>query len=265
MAQAEGVERTMTRILVAIGDQSQGEDFMAALLPKGFEVYIVDSLNALKTVGETRRPNLLILDYDAPEYGGMIGLEKLHQSNWLRTGRIVLFSHESGLDFVRMTMRLGVVGYLYKPVSMREIWEKLETIVSNSAKGQLRREFVRVKPAPLEPCRVELFTGPEGSGIGGELLDISLGGIAFRLHNPQRIEEIGIGQSYSRMELSLPDEPKVQVGVVAVIARGDTAAFKFNSLTEDALRTLCRYIHTRLMDENGNSHSDSKAALLKLV
>ncbi len=256
----------MTRILVAVGDRSQGEDFMAALLPKGLEVYIVDSLVSLKTIGQMRRPDLVIVDYDAGEYGGLAGLEQLRQIDWLRTGRLVVYSRESGLDFVRMTMRLGVVGYLHKPVSVQEIWEKLETIVSNTAGGGQRREFVRVKPAPLETSRVELFTGPSGAGIGGELLDISLGGVAFKLHNPQRIGEIGMGQAYPRMELSLLDEPKVQVGVVAVIARGNTAAFKFNSLTEDALRTLCRYIHTRLMDTQSDEElPDTRDALMKLV
>jgi len=259
-------ESKVTRILVAVGDKEQGEDFMAALLPKGFEVYIVDTLVSLRSIGQMRKPDLVIIDFDAAEYGGLSGLEGLRQLDWMRLSRLVVYSRESGLDFVRMTMRLGVVGYLHKPVSMHEIWEKLETIVSNTSGGGQRREYVRVKPAPLETSRVELFTGPAGAGIGGELLDISLGGVAYKLHNPQRIGEITMGQSYSRMELSLMDEPKVQVGVVAVIARGNTAAFKFNALTEEALRTLCRYIHSRLMDtDTDEDQPDSKEKLMKMV
>ena len=169
-------ESNVTRILVAVGDRGQGEDFMAALLPKGLEVYIVDSQVSLRNIGQMRRPELVIVDYDAGEYGGLAGLEELRQLEWVRLARLVVYSRESGLDFVRMTMRLGVVGYLHKPVSMQEIWEKLEAIVSNTSGGGQRREFVRVKPAPLETSRVELFTGPAGAGIGGELLDISLGG-----------------------------------------------------------------------------------------
>jgi CheY-like chemotaxis protein len=239
---------------------------MAALLPKGMEVYILDELSALQTIGEMRKPDVVIVDFDAPAYGGLAGIEKLRELDWLRTARLVLYSYESGLDFVRTTMSLGVVGYLPKPISTQEIWDKLESIISNTAGGGQRREFVRVKPAPMETSRVELFIGMDGAGVGGELLDISLGGVAYKLHNPQRISEISMGQAYPRLELSLKDEPTVQVGVLAVIARGGTAAFKFTALTEEAMRTLCRYIHSRLMDASAEEESqDSQERLMKLV
>ena len=241
---------------------------MTALLPRGLEVYIVDTRKALLEIAAQRHPDLLIIDYDEPEYGGLDGLAALRSQASIHGVRLVLFSRESGLDFVKATMRLGVVGYLPKPIAVVEIVEKLEHIIINTTGGGQRREYVRVKPGPHEKVAVELFLGPNNGGIGGVLLDISLGGIAYRLSTPKRITDIAIGEVYPRLELSLPDEPLVQVGVVAVLARSDTAAFKFNSISEDALRTLCRYIHGRLMDsgnDDGQDSQDERDRLLQLT
>ena len=255
----------MARVLVAVGSREHGEDFMAALLPRGLEVYIVDNRKALLEICRLRHPDLLIIDYDEEEYGGLEGLAAIRGDGACHGVRLVLYSRESGLDFVRATMRLGVVGYIPKPVGVAEIVEKLEHIIVSTTGGGQRREYVRVKPAPRENSRVELFLDTNNAGIGGILLDISLGGVAFRLSSPRRVSEIAIGETYPRFELSLPGESLIRVAVVAVLARNDTAAFKFNSVSEEALRALCRYIHGRLIDSDHDEGLDEQARLMQLT
>jgi len=235
-------------IVAALESGDTGDEFISALLPKGFEVYVVNSKESLLKIANSRKPDLLIIDYDAPEYSKIAGLEEIRSNPDLRTCRIVLFSTESGLDFVKATMRFGVVGYLPKPINMEEIEERIAQIITSSTGGGKRREFVRVKPASLETLDVELFLSSGSASIGGEVMDISIGGVACRLRNPKRAAEIENGRLYPRMDIALSREQRIQVGVIPVIARGDTVAFRISQLNEYALRLLCKYIHRRLLE-----------------
>jgi len=236
---------------VALDPYETGDDFVSALLPQGFEVYVIKSKESLLKTAYVHNPDLVIIDYDSSEYTGLASLEELRNDPKLRPARLVLFSTESGLDFVKTTMRFGVVGFLPKPISQDEIRERLGQIISGSTGGGKRREFVRVKPAPSETVDCELFLDEVSAGIGGSVMDISIGGVACRLRNPKRAVEIVIGQTYPRMDIALSRDERVRVGVTAVIARGDTVAFRITQMEDDALRSLCRYIHKRLVEGDG--------------
>jgi CheY-like chemotaxis protein len=251
-------------IITALDIADSGDEFISPLMPKGFEVYVVHSNETLLKIIRSHPPDLMIVDYDNPEYNKSAGLEELRSMPEMRTCRIVLFSTESGLDFVKATMRFGVVGYLPKPISMEEIEERLGQIISSSTGGGKRREFVRVKPAALETLDFELFLGSESASIGGEIMDISIGGVACRLRNAKRAAEIENGRMYPRMEIALSRDQRIQVGVIPVIARGDTVAFRITQLNEESLRLLCKYIHKRLIeDEEDNSPNRDK--LMKVL
>lgn len=251
----------MTKILVAIGDKNYAEDFMMALLPRGYEVYIVEKQGSLFEIARQRKPDVIVFDADIEEYQGIQGLKSIRQDPATRSSSLIVFSKDSSLEFVKSTMKLGAVGYLYKPIAVDELEEKLSRMLDGIQNIDKRREFVRVKPAPLEDSRVEVFV-PGHEGISGDLLDISLGGIAFRLNNPNRIGEITIGQVYQNIRLDLAYEESIEVPGAAVLARGDMAAFKFRGIKDSALRILCHYIHERLMSSNKD---DPGAYLLQKV
>ena len=238
----------MACILVALDTDDTGDDFVSALLPQGFEVYVLHSKAAVIKTAYLHAPDLLIIDYDSREYSGLSGLEEMRNDPKLRPARIVLFSTESGLDFVKATMRFGVVGYLPKPIAQAEIRERLGQIITSSTGGGKRREFVRVKPDPSDMVDFELFLDDIHAGIGGTVMDISIGGVACRLRNPKRASEIVMGMPYPRMDIAISRDERIQVGVTAVIARGDTVAFRISDIEDVALRSLCRYIHRRLID-----------------
>ena len=241
----------MACILVALDPHEPGDDFVSALLPQGFEVYVIHSKEGIQKTGYAHPPDLLIIDYDCPVFETLSGLEEIRNDPKLRPARIVLFSTESGIDFVKATMRFGVVGYLPKPISQAEIRERLGQIITSSTGGGKRREFVRVKPAPTENVDCELFVDNASAGIGGTVMDISIGGVACRLRNPKRASEIIMERMYPRMDIALTRDERIRIGVTAVIARGDTVAFRISNITDDASRVLCRYIHQRLVEGDG--------------
>jgi len=251
----------MTRILVAIGETKHAEDFMTILLPRGFEVYIVEKKTELFDIARQRTPDVIIFDSDVEEYQKLVGLQEIRKDPSLGRAHIILLSKESGLDFVKTTMKLGVVGYLYKPISSEQLEEQVLKLLETITINDNRREYVRVKPASFENSRAELFiSGSEG--ISGDVLDISLGGVALRLSNGMRLSEIQIGILYDNMRLSLEGMPLIQVSCTAVLAKGDVVAFKFSKLNDTPLKVLCRYIHNKLMNMDTD---DPSSKYMKMV
>jgi hypothetical protein len=88
--------------------------------------------------------------------------------------------------------------------------------------------------------------------------------VACRLRNPKRAVEIENGRLYPRMDIALSREQRIQVGVIPVIARGDTVAFRITQLNEDALRLLCKYIHRRPLDDEENN-TPGREKLMKVL
>jgi CheY-like chemotaxis protein len=252
----------MAKIMVAVGETENAELFMMALLPKGHEVYIVEKYPALLLISRQRQPDLIVVDTDVPEFKGIEGLRELRRDPSLAACKAVIFSHDSGLDFVKATMKLGVVGYLYKPTSAGEIREQMDRIIETISIGHSRREFVRVKPARGEKSMVEVFVDREKS-VSGSLLDISLGGIAIRLNNPERAGLLESGRQYEKLRLYLEGLTSTELGAEAVVVRGDTAAFRFRGMGDEALRVLCRYIHQRLL--GADEKSGGQERMLNMV
>lgn len=252
----------MLRILVALGDAEYAEDFMMALLPRGYEVYIVERHETLLQLAEKYTPHVVIFDADAEIHNKIDGLTELRSVPALKQSHFIVFSRESGLEFVKATMKLGAIGYLFKPISQDMLRDQLtknlaqvESMVAN------RREFVRVKPGPFEKTGVELAI-PGEQAISGVILDISLGGVAFRLARPERIRSITIGKTYHDLHLSMEHVGTIATAGVAVLARGDSAAFQFTGLNDAALKALCRYIHSKLVM---TAPEDPHAQYMKLV
>ena len=226
---------------------------MMSLLPRGYEVYIVEGHDVLMKIAEEHEPHVIIYDTDAQTFGGVEGLRALKQQPSVRSSHYIAFSRESGLDFVRHTMKIGVSGYIYKPITLDSLKEQLYRMLDEvEQRTANRREFVRVKPYPLEKATLELDI-PGGESVSGNILDISLGGVAFRLVRPERIGSIARGQLYSSMRIFLDDHGEITLEAVAVLARGDSAAFQFKRMDEESLKVLCRYIHDKLVKEGPDS------------
>jgi len=248
---------SLLRILVALKkDEAYAENFMMALLPRGYEVYIVEGHDVLLKIAEEHHPQVIVFDSDAESFGGIEGLRALKQVPAAKAAYYIIFSKMSGLEFVKTTMKIGVSGYLYKPITaegLREhLYRMLEEVEQRTGNW---REFVRVKPYPFEEATLELDI-PGVESISGEILDISLGGVAFRLARPERIGAIIGGQTYSSMRISLDEHGSVSLAATAVLARGNSAAFQFSRIDEDSLRVLCRYIHEKLIRRSSDRPQD---------
>ncbi|MCK5268132.1 MAG: response regulator [Spirochaetes bacterium] len=238
------------KILVAIGNAKYAEYFMMSLLPKGYEVYIVEKHASFFDIAREKHPDLIVFDSDVPEYRGLDGLRDLREDKTIPDVQVIVFSKQSGLDFVKATMKLGVVGFIYKPISGKELEIKMDHLLTTVHSGDNQRRYVRIKPRPFDNAKIELFI-PGSESISGDIKDISLGGMAVQLINFDRINEITKGKMYDRIKMSLDNE-EIFLPAEAVLVKGGIIAFKFKDIAEVELKTMCYYIHDKLIHYKGD-------------
>lgn len=73
---------------------------------------------------EEKRPDIMFLDLDMPDIGGMSVLRSLKQKD--PSAFIVIVSGESKIDNVKEALKLGAKGFVVKPYSMQKIVAMLE-------------------------------------------------------------------------------------------------------------------------------------------
>lgn len=73
---------------------------------------------------EEKRPDIMFLDLDMPDIGGMTALRSLKQKD--PSAFIVIVSGESKIENVKEALKLGAKGFVVKPYSMQKIIAMLD-------------------------------------------------------------------------------------------------------------------------------------------
>ena len=85
-----------------------------------------DAANAKEGIKkyEDKRPDIMFLDLDMPDIGGMTVLRSIKQKD--PSAFIVIVSGESKIDNVKEALKLGAKGFVVKPYSMQKIIAMLD-------------------------------------------------------------------------------------------------------------------------------------------
>src|ERR1700736_5459242 len=178
------------RILVVDDEPSISKYLQTLLEVDGFEVAAVSSgKEALERIGNTERPDFVILDVLMPEMDGLETLRQLMQVD--RTLNVIMLSCSNEVTTVVEAIRLGALDYLTKPFEKPELDAAL---LKSRQKQELRSEnqalreyceqltedlsFLAASPQMLKirqqilqiaPVDVPVFISGE-SGVGKEVV-----------------------------------------------------------------------------------------------
>ena len=120
------------RILVVDDDRDIRETIVDALESAGYDVIsAVDGVDALERLRrEEQRPSLILLDLMMPRMNGMELWEELARvKTWARIPIVVVSADAQGRAHAAT---MGAVGYLRKPMGLRELFS---TVAQAVAKG----------------------------------------------------------------------------------------------------------------------------------
>lgn len=97
-----------------------------------------DGVEALQLIDE-HDIGLVILDVDMPEVDGVEVLEAIRASEEVKTTPVIVISRERREEVVARLLRLGVSGYLLKPIRTEKLLGALESLKDRLARRRPRR------------------------------------------------------------------------------------------------------------------------------
>src|SRR3984893_5812298 len=177
--------------ILVVDDEPSIRKYLQTLLEvDGFEVAAVSSgKEALERIGNTERPDYIVLDVLMPEMDGIETLQQLMQID--RTLNVIMLSCSNEVTTVVEAIRLGALDYLTKPFekpeldaaflkcrqkqqlrsenqALREYCETLTEDISFLASSQ---QMIKIRQQILQiaPVDVPVFISGE-SGVGKEVV-----------------------------------------------------------------------------------------------
>ena len=151
-----------------IVDDSRTARLTVADAFQGFECELLEARNAIEGLATARRekPDLVLLDIDAPGTNGFEMLARFQSDAVLRNTPVTVLSSDASRQVVMKVARLGVKDYLVKPFTEATLVDRVGRIVNLPAKGETApvRRFedpisilvVDDKPAILEQIKQAL-------------------------------------------------------------------------------------------------------------
>lgn len=123
------------KILVVDDDPDIRETIVDALAGEGYDVIsAVDGLDALELLrNQEQSPSLILLDLMMPRMNGMeLWKEIAHVETWARIPIVVVSANAQGRAHAAT---MSAVGYLRKPMQLRELFSAVAQFVAKGAKG----------------------------------------------------------------------------------------------------------------------------------
>ena len=125
----EAVEMSLVRILL-VDDFSLWQDFVRTCFKERSDVHILGiASNALEAIqkAEDLQPDLILLDIDLPDMGGIEAAERIRQL--VPKIKIVFLTGHSDPEFVREAFRAGADGYILKWDAAKELVVGTESVL----------------------------------------------------------------------------------------------------------------------------------------
>jgi DNA-binding response OmpR family regulator len=232
--------------LVVEGSAAVRESLCYVLLSLGVKALPVsgrsEALEALR--GQTEVTGAIV-DIDTREAQGQELIRELRESEAGRGIKIVVHTVQSSRVLVVRMMELGVVGYLLKPYNEKEIYAKLKNVLERCQAQDYQRRHIRVKPDPDELLRLHFKLQGLAGLIAGRIVDISVGGVAVELFNPQAEGVLKPGTQVPRIQFTLSRKQFAPPGKV-VLCKERLLALRFDFLTVAEKTALARYVFKRI-------------------
>lgn len=125
----------MARIIIVEDDDIAGEIARDALMAAGHAVGLLANGKEALSVIKARRPELVILDCNLPDLGGVSILREMRKSVDLFDTRVLMLTGRRGEGDVAIAMYEGANDYMKKPFDADELVFRVE-------------ELLKARPAP---------------------------------------------------------------------------------------------------------------------
>ena len=232
--------------LVLDASEKIRESMCYVLLSFGIKALPVSSRQAaLDSLKDNPGVDGAIIDVDSQEAQGRELVNDLKSSPQTQAIKIIVHTVQSHKEFVIRLVEQGVLGYLLKPYDEAEIFPKLKKILAKLESHDSQRRHIRVQPDPEELLRVHFHIPGHKGLVSGEILDISVGGMALELINPPPPDQQRQGSHIAKIRFTLSTRQFTPPGIV-MLRKATFLALRFQELADKEKAHLARYIFKRI-------------------
>ncbi len=119
--------------ILIVDDDKHMRLMMAVQLKKALNVDCIEAENGKEAIAKmlVEKPDLVLLDVYMPEMNGIQVLNKIRSSSIraLKEIPVIMLTGASDKPKVMQILKMGVSGYIVKPVNSREAVEKVENVL----------------------------------------------------------------------------------------------------------------------------------------
>lgn len=128
------ITREQLRILVVDDQESMRQLVCASLRGLGI-THVHTAENGVKALAQlrARSVDLVLLDAEMPQMNGIETLTAIRGDESLRKLKVIMVTGRADVDFVQRTARLGIDGYVVKPVSTAALASRIDVALRKSA------------------------------------------------------------------------------------------------------------------------------------
>jgi two-component system, chemotaxis family, chemotaxis protein CheY len=126
----------MKQVWIVDDDQEMSHAMSMMLKLLDFQTTcFLNARNAVQSLQAGKRPDMMVLDINMPEFSGLDLLEFLRRSPEWENLPIIMLSSEAADAMVDEAMALGADSYVMKPTTLEELEKAIELAFKKHQKG----------------------------------------------------------------------------------------------------------------------------------
>ncbi|HEX4942843.1 MAG TPA: response regulator [Usitatibacteraceae bacterium] len=127
------VGSSSNQVIMIVDDDEPTAELAALVLRKaGYRTVVaLGARDAARLMSRLGAPELLLLDVEMPEMGGLEFLARIRRHKRLSTTPVVLFTAHSSQDDIMRGLQAGADGYIAKPIAASALVSAVETVLGH--------------------------------------------------------------------------------------------------------------------------------------
>ncbi|MFL7871964.1 MAG: PleD family two-component system response regulator [Anaerolineales bacterium] len=126
----------MKQVWIVDDDQEMSNAMSMMLKLLDFQATcFINARNAVQSLQTSKRPDMMVLDINMPEFSGLDLLEFLRREPKWENMPIVMLSSEAADATVDKAMNLGADSYVMKPTTLEELEKAIDLAFKKHQKG----------------------------------------------------------------------------------------------------------------------------------
>ena len=126
----EEITKEGRKSILAVDDSGMLLRSVKAMLEKTYDVSVATSGKMAIAQAKKKRPDLILLDYEMPEWDGKRTMEEILNDEELRDIKIVFLTAVTDRAHIEAVLRLKPSGYLLKPIEQAKVMDTIEKVLS---------------------------------------------------------------------------------------------------------------------------------------